>query len=313
LLIDEGTDPCVPVGDRNTTLHLAASAGLLSICQRLIEDFHCEPDVTNSFGETPVMLAAENNRLPVVEHLVEKYNVDLEKRGKRNKRPIDYAHEAHSLDCYNYLSHTVLSDLMRAARTGNLDQINELLKVETIQSNINQQNDANGFTALHYAIKSGHTQVVERLLDFHCIDQLKAESNEGTALQLAICLPSDLPYLPILNLLIQKGNADVNTVLPEHGFQIIHFACATGKLDAVQHLIENYHVDPNGTGGQHQDTPLMVAAQMAQIQIVNYLLSLSNVNTSVQNIDGKTALDYAQESQCPECIDALNENRENLF
>ena len=76
------------------------------------------------------------------------------------------------------------------------------------------------------------------------------------------------------------------------GRSALHYACAAGKLDQVQLLLqaEAIDVDAMTLGGE---TPLMCAARSGNIYLVGECLN-QNFNPFVRNCLGETAADQAQ-------------------
>jgi ankyrin repeat protein len=101
---------------------------------------------------------------------------------------------------------------------------------------LNWRNDE-GDTALHLAARFGHHKFVELLTDISTVD------------------PN------------QKN---------DRGYTALHFAAEYGHDRVVELLAKVPRVDPNPTSYDGRKTPLMLAIEFGQIQVVGQLLQLSS-------------------------------------
>ena len=91
-------------------------------------------------------------------------------------------------------------------------------------------------------------------------------------------------------------------------------ACARGRLEDVEKMWEHFDIknEVNKPGGWNKVTPLMLAAQANQIEVVNFLLG-HNADASVQNSLGSNALMLAAEEGYKEIVRVLHEHDNKLM
>jgi ankyrin repeat protein len=132
----------------NTSLHHAAWAGQFECFKYLVEEMNRDPSVVNLDQIPPLQIAAAGNHSSIVEYLLSKTNAD-------NDKPPENLKESVSLSGMN--------SLLRAASHGSLSTVRLLLEKNPSQIHVRAEN---GSTALHFAAKHGHREVVQFLLSF---------------------------------------------------------------------------------------------------------------------------------------------------
>ncbi|KAI5087673.1 ankyrin-2-like isoform X14, partial [Silurus meridionalis] len=151
------------------------------------------------------------------------------------------------------------TSFLRAARSGNVDKVLELLKGGQDISTCNQ----NGLNALHLAAKEGHVEMVEELLD-RGASVNSATKKGNTALHIA----SLAGQREVARLLVKRG-ADVNSQ-SQNGFTPLYMAAQENHLDVVRYLLENG--GNQSTATEDGFTPLAIALQQGHNQVVSLLL-----------------------------------------
>ncbi|XP_059609861.1 KN motif and ankyrin repeat domain-containing protein 2 isoform X2 [Phlebotomus argentipes] len=147
--------------------------------------------------------------------------------------------------------------------------------------------DANGNTALHYAISHGNFAVVEVLLESGSCDVNRCNNAGYTAIMLASLVPlQSLESRSIVERLFQ--HADVNVRARKHGQTALMLAVSHGNTNMVALLLAA-GADVNA---QDEDgsTALMCAVEHGKMDIVKILLAQPNCDSSIQDMDGSTAL-----------------------
>ena len=114
----------------------------------------------------------------------------------------------------------------------------------------------------------------------------------------ALMIASLTGDLKLVRIMVAK-DADVNKT----GWTALHYAASKGHLDVISFLLENHaYIDaasPNGT------TPLMMASRYGSIESVKLLLD-QGADASLKNMQGLTALQFAQTGVRPDAISLLS-------
>jgi hypothetical protein len=143
-----------------------------------------------------------------------------------------------------------------------------------------------GWTALVFAIRSGHVGVVRRLVeagaDVHVIDP-----EGGFSMTDLACMKNDLEMVQIL---LARG-APVDH-LDNMGRTTLHLAAQNGNPAMVRLLI-NHKADVNVRSRIRPETPLTLAAQGGHTDVVERLLAAGADPDAVDHF-GRTALIYAE-------------------
>lgn len=190
------------------------------------------------------------------------------------------------------LPNGILEEILKtSARKGDKDIIALLLKArkQTPQDiifciedcpNIDAKDDLDGETALFQAVKNGHKEVVEMLINAGA-DIDKQDTYGNTALLQA----AYKGYKEIVELLLEKG-ADVN-IKSNGSDTALLMAVQEDYSDIIDLLLKN-HADINVQNGLG-DTPLIEAAASGNARVVMLLLK-KGANIRIKNKNGDTAL-----------------------
>ena len=159
--------------------------------------------------------------------------------------------------------------------------------------------DERSITPLHWAVAFGKSRIINVLLE-NGADINAIADTFGTPLHWIAARLSLSDKVNIAKLLIEHG-ADVNSV--HHGLTPLHLAAMSGNVDIAKVLLENgadANVNVQGL------TPLHLAASSGYADIVELLLK-HGADPSIRDSDGKTALDFARESNRKDVVKIIEE------
>uniref|UniRef100_A0A1L8DAR9 Putative ankyrin repeat protein n=1 Tax=Nyssomyia neivai TaxID=330878 RepID=A0A1L8DAR9_9DIPT len=147
--------------------------------------------------------------------------------------------------------------------------------------------DANGNTALHYAISHGNFAVVNALLDCGACDVDRCNNAGYTAIMLVSLVGlHSVESRRVVERLFRV--ADINLRARKHGQTALMLAVSHGNANMVSTLLAA-GADVNS---QDEDgsTALMCAVEHGKMDIVKLLLAHPSCDSSIQDMDGSTAL-----------------------
>ena len=193
-------------------------------------------------------------------------------------------------------SNTMNNALIEAAKSGNLVEIERLLKRG---ANINTK-DSTGRTPLHAASYNDHINIVNFLISNGA--DVNAKSNvDATPLHMA----SYSGHADIVNFLVSKG-ANVNAK-DNGGRTPLHAASYNGHADIVSFLIGK-GADINAKAiNDYGVTPLHVASFKGHVDIVEILIS-KGADVNVKDNNGKTPLNLAADKGNADVIEILKKH-----
>lgn len=228
-----------------------------------------DPNISNEKGNTPLIISSSLGDLESVRDLLA-YRADV-----------------------NAANNDGNTALIYAARYNQPDVVRELLKPQTMQApvDVNAQNKL-GQTALYWAASKGYVDIVKRLLAADADATLAA--NDGLIPYAAARQKKRTAVLPwfekdltvVKNTVIEEDNAALIAQAKAEGRELpsaqqeaaaitdadIFKAAQTGDVSLARRVVaQNKSVvfDKNKEG----DTPLLVAVQNGQTEMVDYLLS----------------------------------------
>lgn len=183
-------------------------------------------------------------------------------------------------------------DNRKAAFVGEVDRMFRKIQQETDLAATDDQ----GYTALHWAARRGHTDVVSYLTEKGA--NLASLSDRGeTALHLAAaegCLIA-------VKLLVNKIDIELQD---QAGQTALHLAAAHGHVEVLKVLID-LNADVGGMDGSGR-TALHHCAAVGHLDAIEMLLDASAEDeASAQDEEGMTALHLATENGCLESMEML--------
>ncbi|MCE0723129.1 ankyrin repeat domain-containing protein [Legionella resiliens] len=238
-------------------------------------------------GWSCVHFAAYNNRVDVLKLFPEEFVVKV--TDNQGNNPLMVAVGRGNLEVVEYLLQSGCdphqknklgeSAVTFAAENGQLDALKFLEKVGADLAVVNDR----GENALFLAAKNGHLACVSYLLERGLLADLK--NNQGkTAFQLAL----ESSQLEIAGLLVAQSTANEKD-------QALIDAVRRGDLVSVQWLVE--HGASLSATDKSQMTPMLLAAHLGNIKLVDYFLSLDPSPVHDEDSEGDNALFVAIKSR----------------
>ncbi len=260
LLLDRGADAAARDDRGWTAMHRVARLGSAEMVAFLAER-GLSVDVTDSHGNTPLHEAAQADTAASVTVLLG-LGAEADARASSGLTPLNHAAAAGHEEIVKLLlaagadpnatygrGHTILG---RAASGGRTRCVEMLIEAG---ADVNHASDLAQWTALHGAARGGDRATVEVLIEAGAA--VNVVDNGGRT-----------PY----DVAAANGHTETAELLADHGAEMtIHAAAGLGDLDRVEEMLA---ADPGlleDTGGA-ADTPLEVAVQAGQLNVVEFLL-----------------------------------------
>jgi hypothetical protein len=106
-----------------------------------------------------------------------------------------------------------------------------------------------------------------------------------------------------------SGHTDVLDFLASELHAYIDIECMTGAAiyglnSMIDHLVKTYELDPNESN-EFEMTPLHYAAKHGHLRTVKHLIEKYSVDIHKRDVNGETALDWAEEDGRTECAAVL--------
>ena len=178
-LLREGASTKIMSSSGETLLHLCARSGLLEVGRHLLESRRVNPLARNKDGVLPMHLAAANGHLNVFEYLhhfctaqaIPAYGIDLVDDDGCDA--LFYAIDASATSIFDFICRVTTPNfeftnvhqetyLMAAASQTNVEFFHKVLQNTASQINNTQ---ITGWTALHFAARTGVLDIVDALLE----------------------------------------------------------------------------------------------------------------------------------------------------
>mmetsp|Transcript_6648 Transcript_6648/g.10984 ORF Transcript_6648/g.10984 Transcript_6648/m.10984 type:complete len:359 (+) Transcript_6648:236-1312(+) len=183
--------------------------------------------------------------------------------------------------------------LTEACYHGKVDTVHYLL--EEAKANVNTPT-RKGVSALMVAGSRGHVDVMEVLLE--CKADIDTESADGSTALMAAAFQKEKDAIKFL----LKARANVNAK-KKNGCTALSIASEGGILELVKILVESKaDVNARTLDGS---TALMYAAYYENFEVVRFLIANSNADCLIENNDGKTACNLAEEKSNERLVDYL--------
>jgi ankyrin repeat protein len=267
-------------------LHLAASMGHEEVVSFLLsQEGQATTATTRSSAKTPLMLASEQGHLGAVQLLVQHREAQgLDERDKDGWTAMHWAaHEGHAEvvrfllskgaqdnnrpDSTTAMKPMKLTPLQLACQRGHVGVVQELVQHWGERALLELGQGAEGlqekFGALHWALYSGHEELVAFLLRTGIkLSKMSTIVAKWTPLMVAcIC-----DHVGVVKVLAQHMGGHALEETDEEGRTVLHLAAALGRPEVAVILLSQ-GAKANSTSNDHR-TPLMLACTEGHLGVL---------------------------------------------
>ena len=267
LLVEAGANVCVADEEENTCLMLASREGHIDTVRYLVSLPQMDVKQRDSEGNPALHVAVREKHAEVVQVLIDA-GADVNGRASDGDTPLFLAIRQGSLDMVKLLvragAGVCVTDkgedtcLMLASREGHIDTVRYLVSLP--QMDVTQA-DAQGVTALHYAVE----EEVQLFIDAGA-DVDRRNTAGWTPLHMA---SSTEGALNDVKLLVRAG-ANV-CVADEEGTTCLMLASREGHIDTVRYLVSLPEMDI-AKADLYGNTALHLAARRDRADVVQLLI-----------------------------------------
>ena len=274
LLIEARADVNARDVDGNTALNLASVNGFLGASALLLDSRADVNTADERCFETPLMNAVIGNHQDVVQMLLSR-GASLELRNRSGMTALTFACTRGNLNIVRSLlgkGADVNDNIYRktplfiAAENGHNFVVKELLNRN---ADIDTETSGENITSLYVAAQHGHLEVMSCLITFNA--NVDFVPNGAFGSKSALMLAAERGDVPVMEALIDKGNANVNLSKPISGFTSLHLAVSEGHGRAVFTLL-NSGAQTNVRTSRSGETPILMASRAGDARIVSMLL-----------------------------------------
>ncbi|XP_046555211.1 serine/threonine-protein phosphatase 6 regulatory ankyrin repeat subunit A-like isoform X2 [Haliotis rubra] len=281
LLVSQNADTALTDDDNNSLLHLACL--LDDIPDILLTKI--DADTQGNQGWTPLMKAAVNGSKHAFEQL-DKAKANHYPKDDKNNTIVHLACHGghvsivkHVLTMYdiNSRGNKGWTPVMYAAASGAKDVFDLLV---SSGADVSLKDDYNN-SVFQLACVGGNLSIVECLLP-------KSEVNSSDYLgRTALMKAAESGHIRVFDFLVSQKNHLIQT--DDFNNTVLHFACAGGNVDILQHLLTTADLNARGTNGW---SPVMVAARFGKSDVFNLLVS-KEVDLTLKDDHGNNMLHLA--------------------
>ncbi|KAL3872338.1 hypothetical protein ACJMK2_040269 [Sinanodonta woodiana] len=291
--------------DKNgwTALHHAASKGSVPVLETLIA---AGLDITarNNDDENILHIAVGNDNLNIVKYLIKTNPGLLQQNDKNGWTALHHAASKGSVPVIESLLAAVLNNTARNNDDENILHIaaghdNMTIVKYLIQNypGLLQQNDQNGWTALHHAASKGSVPVFEILLAAG-LDITARNNDDENILHIA----AGHDNITIVKYLI-KNYPGLLQQNDQNGWNALHHAASKGSVPVIESLLAaGLNSRAKSNGGAHI---LHIAAANDNLRIVIYLTETNPRLLQQKDKNGWTALHHAASKGSVPVIESL--------
>ena len=173
--------------------------------------------------------------------------------------------------------------------------------------------DCTGSTALAWAARRGHEEVVKVLLERKDINPDLADTIYGRT---PLSRAAESGHEGVVRMLLDREGVSPDREDTDHGQTPLSWAAESGHEGVVKMLLEREEVNPHQGDTDRGQTPLLWAAENGHEAVVKILLEQGGVNPNRADYRGQTPLSLAAESGHEGVVEMLLEradvNPENV-
>ena len=271
-LISRGCDVMDKDSKGLTVLHKACHKGKLALAQYLVEKYPDMLAIRNNTGQSPYLVSGFSGSVELVKFLISR-GCDVMDKDSEGWAVLHKACHKGKLALAQYLVEKYpdmltirnkggRSPYLVAGYSGSV----ELVKFLISQGCDVRNKDSNGQTVLHNACQEGKLELAQYLVENYS-DMLTIRDNAGRSPYVVAGYSGSVE---LVNYLTSKG-CDVMEK-SSNGWTVLHNACKEGKLELVQHLVENYP-DMLTIRDKAGKTPYLATGFSGSVELVKFLIS----------------------------------------
>ncbi|VDI03178.1 Hypothetical predicted protein [Mytilus galloprovincialis] len=299
--------------DKTTALSATCINGHTEVAKLLLDN-NADINRKNKLNQHALYFACLNGSVELVSLLINHYKVALTNRDTREQIPVHTTCQDDHIQSYKHLFGfcsyvntqtdfgwtSLYIACFQACLNGHYETVNILLNLNGQKSNScmdTRLRDEDGWSVLHAACSSGHTEVVKLLIKAGV--DINIESTNGSTPFFLACIKGS--YNTVKFLLDLNGNvfsSIVNITIKDQAKRsALHAACNFGHLNVLKLLIDE-GMNVNDTADEFL-TPLYFACQKGHFDIVKFLLDLNGntlnsiVDTSIKGPNERSVLHVA--------------------
>ncbi|KAH9186767.1 hypothetical protein AeNC1_011261 [Aphanomyces euteiches] len=296
-----------------TALFKACARGQLDSLVALLGHHDINVNATDADGRTALLVACETKtqaQVPLVANLLKHPQIDVNHKDNDGMTclmslcqsgadaMIAYVHEL-----YNARKHADDKDAFEEFKRSYVEIVVELIKllVDHPSIDVNATLDDSGATAFYFACHFDHLNILQVLFGHSRLDPHQP-NDDGTTPFMVACAHNRSASVALL---MEEIDIDVNNANKE-GHTAMVMACATGAVDVVQLLItECPQLNVNYQTPECRNTALLIAVRENHLKIVESLLEHPEIDISLENKEGLTAMDLAIQKEQNDIIELL--------
>ena len=207
----------------------------------------------------------------------------------KTKNPVTYKTPTTSIQDFS-TNYQIIEEFFHFIRIGDIDSVTEYLN-KGVNPDIRKLPDlTNGMTALMCSVANRRFLVTQLLLSYRADPNLSLDKLTVSNISPLMLAAQQGPIETVDYLLDYGSDIDARTTGEITGNTALMVAIQIKKYDTIELLLDR-GADINNSSGRGI-TPLMLAAQTGDIDIVNLLLSYPKINIKAVDIAGKNALVY---------------------